>query len=524
MVRAVARLGRPLARGRRRQTLLYGAPFLLYSVLRVPSFLEPHWYTDEAGYATTARALLQGKRLYAEIWNNKPPLHLWTVAADIAAFGSSEAGLHVVTFLSGLATLAAVLHMGPALLGRGRTVLALSVVAVLLGAPLFDAELAIPESLLIAPATWAAAIVLRRMAGTGAGEGLRWPLVAGVLAAAAIAYQQTAVADAAAFGLILALSPQVRARQVGVYAGSVAGVTVLWVAAMVLSAGASTVGFALGGFYVAYTQAMLPATSSGLLTHALLLLLALVLIVGGALAARRSAAAQWAPWIWAGATLLVPAAAQQPYAHFLAPAVVPVTVAIAGLRAPAWRSRRQVLGRAALLAGVLVAALMARIAGVDWVPALAGEGTNAARDVAGYYGGALGVLLRGGDLEGWQDSFDARVAGDRAVARWVKSHGLSTETAVVWSSDAWPYLMTGLSVLMPTAPIYNDEVLLGNQGQVAVQVGSLNPDLIITSDDSLAGFPEVQPLLSKSYRVVDREGWDTVWLRDDDTLTRAVSG
>src|ERR1039458_1636665 len=29
-------------------------PLALYGLLRIPSFLQPHWYTDQAGYVTTA--------------------------------------------------------------------------------------------------------------------------------------------------------------------------------------------------------------------------------------------------------------------------------------------------------------------------------------------------------------------------------------------------------------------------------------------------------------------------------------
>ena len=510
---------------RLRAALPTALPFALYALLRVPSFLEPHWYTDEAGYASTAATLLRGKSLYAQIWNNKPPLHLWSVAADIAAFGTSEAALHVITFLSGLAALGGVLYAGRAILSPRRTVVALLLLAVLLGGPFFDAELAIPESLLIAPATWAGAIVLRRVAAPAAASGVRWVILAGVLAAAAMAYQQTAVADSAAFGLILALSPVVRWRQLAAYAGTVVAVTSAWVLAAVVTAGAGTVGFALAGFYVAYSQAMLPTTTSGLIGHAAFLAACLLLIVAGAFAMRRSHAVRWAPWVWAGATLLVPAAAQQPYAHFLAPSLVPATLAVVSLRAPVLTRWREVAGSAALVAGVVIASLGARVAGVDWVPALAGEGTDSSpRDIAAYYGGAVSVLTGRSDLAAWQDDFDARVASDRSVATWVTSHGLRGHSAVVWSSDAWPYLMADLPVLMPTAPIYNDEVLLGNQGQVADRVRLLAPELIITSDDSLQGFPEVQPLLTASYRTVDREGWDTVWLRVGQAVTDAAPG
>jgi hypothetical protein len=32
--------------------------FALFGVLRIPSFLEPHWYTDEGGAAAAAKSLL----------------------------------------------------------------------------------------------------------------------------------------------------------------------------------------------------------------------------------------------------------------------------------------------------------------------------------------------------------------------------------------------------------------------------------------------------------------------------------
>ena len=59
------------------------------AVLRLPSLMEPHWYTDEAGYVNVARELLKGKILYSQTWNNKPPGMLWTIALEVQLFGSS---------------------------------------------------------------------------------------------------------------------------------------------------------------------------------------------------------------------------------------------------------------------------------------------------------------------------------------------------------------------------------------------------------------------------------------------------
>ncbi len=136
---------------------------MLFSVLRLPSFFEPHWYTDEASYVSVARSLLRGKVLYSQIWNNKPPLQSWTIAAEVRLFGTSEVGLHLLTFLTGLLALAAVAFAATRLLGARRACIATLLCAVLLGLPVLDAELALPESLLIAPVTWAGALLLVRI-------------------------------------------------------------------------------------------------------------------------------------------------------------------------------------------------------------------------------------------------------------------------------------------------------------------------------------------------------------------------
>ena len=186
-------------------------------LLRIPSFLEPHWYTDEAGYVTTARALLQGKVLYSQIWTNKPPLEIWTVAAVIHFLGTSEVTLHAVTFLTGLLTLLAVAYAANRLLGRRRAVVALVLAAIMLGTPLLDAELILPESLLIAPMAWAGALLLTRVAAPDTRRWPLWPVAVGALAAAGIAYQQTALADTFVFGLILATAGQASWRRVATF-------------------------------------------------------------------------------------------------------------------------------------------------------------------------------------------------------------------------------------------------------------------------------------------------------------------
>lgn len=48
-------------------------PFLFF-LLRLPSLIEPYWYGDEGVYEIIGRALNNGRILYSQIWDNKPPL------------------------------------------------------------------------------------------------------------------------------------------------------------------------------------------------------------------------------------------------------------------------------------------------------------------------------------------------------------------------------------------------------------------------------------------------------------------
>ena len=513
--RAVSRLS--TYRLRRRIWLI--GPLALYSLLRIPSFLEPHWYTDEAGYVTTARALLQGKVLYSQIWTNKPPLQIWTVAAVIHFLGTSEAALHVLTFLTGLLTLLAIAYAADRLLGRRRAVIALVLAAIMLGTPLLDAELILPESLLIAPMAWAGALLLTRVAAPDARRWPLWPVAVGALVAAGIAYQQTALADTCAFGLILAMVGRSTWRRVAVYAGTVVAITAAWLIPAVVTAGAGKVTYALVGYWVQFTQGQGQAAIP-MVTRAIVVLVVLTLVVSGTWLRRRDQDVSWALWVWAAVALLVPALAGQPYPHYLLPSLVPTALALSslGLRLPAGvRSSRRLAG-AALLVATGLALVGAAPTGLDWPPALA-VGNHS---FATYYFGAVSTLTRGQSLTTYQDQFDYRVSEDSEVAAWIRAHGLEGTSAVVWSADVWLYDLDNLQLLLPTPPIYNDEHLLGYDGPVAQRVAELEPALVITDGGSVANWPEITSVLAIGYTQVNQAGSEVVWLRDD--LVASVMG
>jgi hypothetical protein len=129
-----------------------------------------------------------------------------------------------------------------------------------------------------------------------------------------------------------------------------------------------------------------------------------------------------------------------------------------------------------------------------------------------YYGGFVGAVASTGSPNFWRSDFSEQVDADRAVADWVQANGFAGSRAVVWSSDAWLYMLADLDDVMPTPPIYNNFVLLGDQGEVTSYVASQMPALIITADPDLESFPEISTLLTRSYVEVFSAGPDRVWV------------
>ena len=69
------------------------------------------------------------------------------------------------------------------------------------------------------------------------------------------------------------------------------GITAAWLTAALITAGADKVAFALAGFYVGYTQKVLPSSAAGAFAHFALAGFAALLIAVGAVLARKARSA-----------------------------------------------------------------------------------------------------------------------------------------------------------------------------------------------------------------------------------------
>ncbi len=504
-------LPEPARRWRRRapDRLLIGG-LAAYALLRLPALFEPPWHVDEAGYTITAWLAGHGAVLYQGVWNNKPPLLFWTYELAFRLFGEGEFGLHLLSGLAGLATLVAIWLLVRPRTGRWRAAGALGLAAVLLGTPLLNGDLALPEDFLIAGTSWAMVLVLAAI-GRPPGRRRLWlGLAAGVALALAILSQQTALADAGAAAAFLALLPGRRGWGV-LAAVAVALVVVVGgaIAPFVVWAGARNVSFLLVTSFLGYTHASLPATAATLVPR----LAAAVAWLAGAVAGRRSEPRRQLLWLWFGAVLLAAIAPNRPYIHFALPAVAPGVALLGGARLPAGRGwlrrwaaraggrRLPLVGSAAT--SMVVAGLL--LHGTSW-------GLYTLSLTGGYYPNFLAHALHLESTAAYRASFGSATLAEQVAAQWIDNNHLAGDPAVVWSANAWVYPLAHVEPVLPTSNLNVDEAWLGAQ-DVLRRVTRADPSVVVTTAHALQTWPQVQRLLAAGYRRSFTDRTISVWVR-----------
>jgi 4-amino-4-deoxy-L-arabinose transferase-like glycosyltransferase len=265
---------------------------------RIPAFLEPHWYSDESVYAYVGRTVFGGGDLYVSpgAWDNKPPVQYWIYGIVTHFLGYSEAAIHLVPFASAIAVVIAV-GWGVARLSgsRLRAGVACVLAALIIGPPLFDSELFLPEGALIGLTTWAGMLMLVHIASPRWAARHRWaPYLAGFLASIALGMQQTVIADVAAIGIILLIACPSRWRDLLRFLGAGLAVTLLWLVPTIVASGIGPTWFATVAFYGIYAHNSLPLTLAARVVHFAGIAGGLIAIVlGAALIARRTRNSFW---------------------------------------------------------------------------------------------------------------------------------------------------------------------------------------------------------------------------------------
>jgi hypothetical protein len=474
-------------------------PVALYVLLRIPSLIEPHWYQDEAGYASTAWLTHLGYGLYVNAWNNKPPLLIGIYALSGALFGTSEAGLHALTMLSGLVAIVAAVWGMSRLLTRRAALWGGLVIAAIIGSPMLDGNLALPESLLIGPVTVAMVWFLCSCAGPGARRPRAITLASiGVLLACGFLIQQTALADCASIVLWCLVRRNWRTMLIvaGTFALTVAAVIVPFV----MSAGAHNVWFALVSSYVDYLNDAL-----GDRLPAYLVRIGVVLGMVAAAWFYRTAADGRLELarIWATALLFTAVAAGYSYEHFLLPVVIPLVLLVTSLVSRHHDRLSQRLSRPRVL---LAGAVFAAIASTGWSLFMAGYRSTVWS--VGYYANAAGYVSGAVSELDYDTYFGALNYGEHEAEAWISSHNLVGVTAMLWTNLAWPLVDDELLPPTRSGPLYVTLALEKGTAGILSRMRATPPELILVTPLGIENLSDIRAFIGDhDYRqVMDTDG------------------
>jgi hypothetical protein len=148
-------------------------PIVILVVFRIPSLFESYWYGDEAIYAAVAQEIKQGKALYAETWDHKPPLIFWIFyPAALVGWGKGLIFLRAFNMLLGVLTLVFVNSILVKRVGIWARFAALLFLAFFLGSTLLEGNILNAEVIFIAFNMLAFLLLLKR----------KWFVVVGFLA------------------------------------------------------------------------------------------------------------------------------------------------------------------------------------------------------------------------------------------------------------------------------------------------------------------------------------------------------
>jgi hypothetical protein len=412
-------------------------------LLRLPSFFEPPWHTDEGIFAAVAQKIIGGGKLYRDAWESKPPLFLYLYVALFKVFGPGVFGLRLAATASAVGTHIAVFFIARRFMSQNRALLATAICGVMLGVPFWEGELALTEIFTILPTALAVLIILRwdERAGGSIRRFDPWLVIAGVMFGAAFLLRQTSLAAAAGIGIWLLLRGRPWLRAGTLCGAAFLGVVVPVVATFELTGDFHWFWDANVSFFFKYVPSgqQLPFATRPVIVLPFAITVAALLLAR----LRGWETPKWSlPALWLTLTLAGALLTGRPYSHYFLQAFLPFSMLVAmALPAPdlSWRPSLRLAP-----AGLLVAALL-----FEWVyvvmPMFYGD-VFAMHWTQGadYYGNFAEFAAGKRSRAEFNDWFDKRVAKTAVVEQALRQLNAEGQKVYIWGEYPWLYPLAGL--------------------------------------------------------------------------------
>ena len=404
-------------------------------LLRLPTFFEPPWHSDEGIFQAVAYRVATGGQLYVDAWEAKPPLFLYIYVGLIELFGTGVLPLRFATALSAIGSELAVFAIARRFMPQRQALLAAVLLAFLLAVPFWEGNLAVADTFVLLPASVAVLCFLNVEREDEAKQDMRSALLAGLLFGAAFLIRPTSAVVPAA--LVLWRLTSARPWFVPGLAAGVGAAAVVLPVVLAFALFGSFAWFwdANVGFFFEYVP-----SGQELPFHERPVILAPALITVIALVwhRRRGERPRWSlPALWLTFTLSAALLTGRPYSHYMLQIMPPLAL-VTALVAPhirvSWRPRLQ--QAPGLTIAVAIAVLWLAVV----IPAFKGNLVAMRYAKAEDYYGNFAMWATGlKSTESYNDYFDRRVNLTNHLDETLEGLKAQGEKVYIWGEIPWLY-------------------------------------------------------------------------------------
>ena len=398
---------------------------VVFFFLRFPSLFEPYWYGDEGIYQTLGLGMNEGKLLYRDIFDNKPPL-LYFLYSLVS---SDQFMIRFLSLIAGILAVISFFFLSKKLFNNiNVSFAATSLFAVLFGLPLIEGNIANAENFMLFPTIVAAILVLKSLEEKIQNKKYRLLLYSGLILGLSLLFKIIAVFDFAAFFVFLFFANYTKNLWQGIkglipfFVGFVLPITLVTLFFIFndsFSYFLKAVLFNNVGYINYGNKFIIP---QGLLVFKLILLFLFSLFV---FSKRKKYGNSFVfVSLWLSFSLFNAYFSQRPYTHYVL-VLIPAFCLSFGLF---WLSKNF-----SKLAGVLtIASFIAVLLSFSFYI-----------KTVFYYQNFVSFLTGNKTVYDYQRFFDRNTPNDYELAGYIKLHTKPTDNIFIWGNNAQVYKLTG---------------------------------------------------------------------------------
>ena len=409
----------------------------IFTLLRIPSLVEPYWYGDEGIYQVIGMALRSGRVLYEGTWDNKPPM-LYLIYALV---NGDQFWARFLSLIFGIGAVVAFYFLAKKLFTRPTITYSTTILfAVLFGIPLLEGNIANAENFMLFPTLMAMNFIFSARKSYK----LRYYVFAGLLLSFSFLTKIVAIFDVAAvffISLILGMyETQInkvrdvftvpffktciaiikKELTVGIFFTIPILITALYFVVIQKFEDFWKAAFSQNIGYVAYgNQFLVP---NGLL-YLKLIFLAFVLLVIARFRKTLTSSGVFI-FVWLAFSLYNAFFSERPYTHYLL-VVLPALCLFAGY--------------------IFENKKIARISGVLFIIILflLWNNFHLYKKIVPYYQNYISFILNGKSVEQYQSFFDGNTPRDYKLAHFIKTKTERDENVFIWGDSGQIYALAG---------------------------------------------------------------------------------